>query len=92
VATYQNRRKVVGKPMIIVLLYLVDQYGWKKLGDLTGIKQFELAPNFTSSLVYLRKRPKARKSIEELYLLCKSVGENSYNPSLYECFLKISRI
>lgn len=57
-----------GKSLIVIILDLVDEYGWKELSKLTRINTFQKSPNFTTSLKYLRKTPSARKKVEELYI------------------------
>ena len=58
-----------GKSLAIIILLLVEEYGWKELSDLTRISTFEKHPNFTTSINYLKKTPSARKKVEDLYLV-----------------------
>ena len=51
-----------------VLNFLVEQYGWEKLGEKIRINCFLKNPTMKSSLVFLRKTPWARKKVEDLYL------------------------
>lgn len=57
-----------GKALIVIILDLVDQYGWKELSTLTKVNTFQKSPNFTTSLKYLRKTPSALKKVEDLYI------------------------
>jgi uncharacterized protein (DUF2132 family) len=57
-----------GKSLAIVILLLVEEYGWKELSDLTRISTFKKHPNFITSINYLKKTPSARKKVEDLYL------------------------
>lgn len=51
-----------------ILTELVDQYGWKTLGERIPIGCFQREPSIASSLKFLRKTDWARKKVEELYL------------------------
>lgn len=51
-----------------ILIYLVDYYDWKELGQLIDIRCFNDNPSIKSSLKFLRKTPWARKKVENLYL------------------------
>lgn len=51
-----------------ILIQLVEQYGWEKLGLMIDIKCFTIDPSIKSSLKFLRKTPWARTKVEELYL------------------------
>jgi len=66
-----------GKSLIVILLDLVDEYGWKELSELTRINIFQKSPDFTTSLKYLHKTPSAKKKVQDLY---KSMVEEK-NPS-----------
>jgi uncharacterized protein (DUF2132 family) len=52
----------------MILLHLVDQYGWQDLGERIAINCFINNPSIKSSLTFLRKTPWARKKVEDLYL------------------------
>lgn len=54
-----------------IVTYLVDFYGFDKLGEIIRVKCFNENPNIPSSLKFLRKTPWARKKVEELYLITK---------------------
>ena len=47
---------------------LVDQFGWKALGELIPIRCFMRDPSIKSSLAFLRKTPWARARVEALYV------------------------
>lgn len=51
-----------------IVTTLVEQYGREKLGDLIPINCFRYDPSIKSTLTFLRKTPRARAKVEELYL------------------------
>ncbi|MDH5436972.1 MAG: VF530 family protein [Gammaproteobacteria bacterium] len=51
-----------------IVNYLVERYGWDKLGQIINIKCFTHEPSIKSSLKFLRKTPWAREKVEGLYL------------------------
>jgi uncharacterized protein (DUF2132 family) len=57
-----------GITLEMILLHLVDQYGWEELGRRITVKCFTDDPSIKSSLKFLRRTPWARKKVEELYL------------------------
>ena len=57
-----------GKTLEMILVYLVEFYGWEKLGTLIRINCFTDSPSISSSLKFLRKTDWARKKVEDLYL------------------------
>jgi len=64
----QTNNPLHGKTLEMILTYLVEFYGWQKLGNLINIRCFTNNPSIKSSLVFLRKTPWARKKVEELYI------------------------
>jgi uncharacterized protein (DUF2132 family) len=56
-----------GKSLEIILNYLLENYGWEKLGQKIPIKCFTSTPSISSSLTFLRKTPWARAKVEDLY-------------------------
>ncbi len=54
-----------------IVNYLVDCYGWDKLGSWINIRCFKSNPSVKSSLKFLRKTPWARKKVEALYVVTK---------------------
>lgn len=57
-----------GKSLALIILLLVEEYGWKELSSLTRVASFEKHPNFITNIKYLKKTPSARKKVEGLYL------------------------
>ena len=57
-----------GKTLEMILVNLVEFYGWEKLGILIRINCFTDSPSISSSLKFLRKTDWARKKVEDLYL------------------------
>lgn len=57
-----------GKTLLTVVQFLVDEYGWKELGEEIKIQCFLTDPSVSSSLKFLRKTPWARKKVEDLYI------------------------
>ena len=54
-----------------IVKFLVESYGWDKLGQRIDIRCFNNDPSVKSSLKFLRKTPWARKQVEDLYLAMK---------------------
>ncbi len=65
----QSNDPLHGITLEMILVHLVDQYGWGELGRSIVIKCFTDNPSIKSSLKFLRRTPWARKKVEELYLL-----------------------
>lgn len=61
-------RSLQGMTLEAILLQLVADYGWERLGTTIDIKCFTSEPSVKSSLKFLRKTPWARKKVEDLYL------------------------
>lgn len=57
-----------GKTLEMILVYLVEFYGWEQLGIMIRINCFTDSPSISSSLKFLRKTDWARKKVEDLYL------------------------
>ncbi len=64
----QPNNPLHGKTLEMILVFLVDRYGWDELGDRIDINCFRFDPSIKSSLTFLRKTPWARKKVEDLYL------------------------
>ncbi|WP_411273151.1 VF530 family DNA-binding protein [Daejeonella sp.] len=64
----QPNNPLHGQTLESIVLYLVDFYGFEKLGTMIRIKCFNEDPNVSSSLKFLRKTPWARKKVEDLYV------------------------
>jgi uncharacterized protein (DUF2132 family) len=67
-ASEQVNNPLHGKTLEMILNELVDEYGWKELGEIITINCFNINPSIKSSLAFLRKTPWARKKVEDLYL------------------------
>lgn len=57
-----------GKTLEMILIDLVEIYGWEELGERITIRCFQFDPSIKSSLTFLRKTPWARQKVEELYV------------------------
>lgn len=64
----QSNNPLQNKTLESILEFLVDYYGWEKLGEKVRIKCFTVDPSIKSSLVFLRKTPWARTKVESLYV------------------------
>jgi len=56
-----------GVTLEMILVRLLEKYGWEKMGRKIKIKCFTSEPGIKSSLVFLRKTPWARKKVEYWY-------------------------
>lgn len=56
-----------------IVNYLVDVYGWEKLGKWIKIRSFTTNPTVNSSLKLLRKTPWARAKVEALYVTTRKI-------------------
>lgn len=65
----QPNNPLHGVTLEMILMYLVQAYGWEKLNDQIRINCFFENPSIKSSLKFLRKTPWARKKVEDLYLV-----------------------
>ena len=57
-----------GKTLEFMVQYLVDNYGWERMGKKIKVNCFTINPSMQSSLKFLRKTPWARKKVEDLYV------------------------
>lgn len=64
----QKNNPLHGKTLEMILVLLVDYYGWEELGYKININSFNKNPSIKSSLKFLRKTPWARQKVEELYV------------------------
>ena len=64
----QPNNPLHGITLEMILVHLVEQYGWEELGRRIPVKCFTSDPSVKSSLKFLRQTPWARKKVEELYL------------------------
>ena len=67
----QHKDPLHGVTLKQVMNYLVDCYGWDKLGRWINIRCFNSNPTVNSSLKFLRKTPWARTKVENLYIVTK---------------------
>jgi uncharacterized protein (DUF2132 family) len=65
---HQSKDPLHGVKLEQILIFLVDFYGWKELGERIDIRCFNNDPSISSSLKFLRRTPWARKQVEALYL------------------------
>jgi len=70
----QPKNPLHGVRLVDILDYLVEKYGWEKLGEKIPIRCFTHDPSINSSLKFLRKTDWARMKVEELYI--KSVQQD----------------
>jgi len=70
----QPNNPLHGVRLVDILDYLVEKYGWEKLGEKISIRCFTHDPSINSSLKFLRKTDWARMKVEELYI--KSVQQD----------------
>jgi uncharacterized protein (DUF2132 family) len=57
-----------GITLEMILIQLVERYGWDEMGRIIRIRCFNNDPSIKSSLQFLRRTPWARKKVEALYL------------------------
>ena len=64
----QPNNPLHGITLEMILVRLVEEYGWEEMGKRIPINCFTSNPSIKSSLKFLRRTPWARKKMEELYL------------------------
>lgn len=64
----QKNNPLHGITLEVILIHLVDRFGWELLGQRIRINCFISNPSIQSSLKFLRKTPWARTKVELLYL------------------------
>jgi uncharacterized protein (DUF2132 family) len=64
----QPRNPLHGLTLEMIVLALVQNYGWDGLAERIALRCFSHDPNLNSSLKFLRKTPWARGKVESLYL------------------------
>ncbi|MBT5859129.1 MAG: DUF2132 domain-containing protein [Flavobacteriales bacterium] len=64
----QKNNPLHGIRLVDILEYLVEEYGWKELGEEIKINCFNSNPSIKSSLKFLRKTQWARNKVEKLYV------------------------
>ena len=65
---FQSKDPLHGMTLEMILIHLVEQYGWSELARRIPIRCFYHEPSLKSSLKFLRRTPWARKDVESLYL------------------------
>lgn len=63
----KNKYPAEGITLEMMVVKLVENYGWDRLGEKIKINCFTHEPSVKSSLKFLRKTPWARTKVEELY-------------------------
>jgi uncharacterized protein (DUF2132 family) len=63
----QPNNPLHGITLEMMLREMVDCYGWDGLARDVGLNCFRVNPTITSSLKYLRKAPRARRKVEDVY-------------------------
>lgn len=58
-----------GVTLKMILIHLVERFGWEEMGKMIDIRCFNHEPSIASSLKFLRKTPWARDKVEALYLM-----------------------
>ena len=66
--TPQRNNPLHGVTLQMMLEQLVDRFGWEGLARDVRLRCFLVDPTMVSALKYLRKAPRARKKVEEVYL------------------------
>lgn len=64
----QRNNPLHGITLEMILVHLVDRYGWDELGERIPVNCFLSNPSIKSSLTFFRKTPWARTKVENLYL------------------------
>jgi len=67
-ADQQTHDLLHGVTLVQIINYLVECYGWEKLGQWIKIQCFNVNPTVNSSLKFLRRTPWARAKVEALYV------------------------
>jgi len=66
-ARSQPNNPLHGITLETMLREMVDRFGWEGMARDIPVKCFRVDPTLTSALKYLRKAPRARKKVEEVY-------------------------
>jgi uncharacterized protein (DUF2132 family) len=64
----QPNNPLHGKTLEMILIHLVDHYGWEELANRLPVNCFMNNPSIKSSLTFFRKTPWARERVEQLYI------------------------
>jgi uncharacterized protein (DUF2132 family) len=65
--TPQPNNPLHGVTLETMLRQMVERFGWEGLARDIPINCFLVEPSMTSALKYLRKAPRARQKVEEVY-------------------------
>ena len=65
--TTQPNNPLHGVTLEMMLRQMVERFGWEGLARDVPLKCFLVEPSLTSALKYLRKAPRARQKVEEVY-------------------------
>ena len=63
----QPNNPLHGVTLEMMLRQMVDRFGWEGLARDIPIRCFLVDPTLISALKYLRKAPRARKKLEDVY-------------------------
>ena len=63
----QPNNPLHGVTLEMMLRRMVERFGWEGLARDVPIRCFLVDPSLTSALKYLRKAPRARQKVEEVY-------------------------
>jgi uncharacterized protein (DUF2132 family) len=63
----QRNNPLHGVTLETMLRQMVERFGWEGLARDIPINCFLVEPSLTSALKYLRKAPRARQKVEEVY-------------------------
>jgi uncharacterized protein (DUF2132 family) len=63
----KNKYPAEGITLEMMVIKLVEVYGWERLGQKIFIRCFNENPSIKSSLKFLRTTPWAREQVEDLY-------------------------
>ncbi|MEG0015037.1 MAG: VF530 family protein [Gordonibacter sp.] len=82
IAPQRPKDPLHGITLEMMLVRLVDKYGWDDLAQRIHINCFKNDPSIKSSLSFLRKTPWARNKVEKLYKGTTFLREEPPEPSL----------
>jgi len=66
---HHPRDPLHGITLETILNDLVARHGWAEMGRRIPIRCFQFNPSVKSSLTFLRKTPRARRKVEEWFIL-----------------------
>ena len=65
---FQPNNPLHGVTLEQMVREMVDAYGWDGVARDVPVACFKVNPSLTSALKYLRKAPRARRKVEEIYI------------------------